>query len=184
MAAAADADPVGEVPLGLTAHLGPPRPTAAVGSRPWWRRHRSALTTTVGVAAALAGVAMTTTPSGNAVYVDARGYHLGANLLREVHPGIYEGGAVVLISRLPSGAITAAGSLDLGGAHAAGSCRMARTTEHCTFEMGGKRSLTADDTLVVAGGRMRWQRRYSDGQELSIDLPTREAVPVPVPLGR
>jgi hypothetical protein len=119
-----------------------------------------------------------------AVYVDAAGYHVGTSLLRTVGTGHYESGGVVLIARPLSGATEAASSMDVAGMHVVGSCHMVQSAEHCSFKLGGGRMLTAEDTLVSTDVEVWWQRRYSDGRGVRIDLRKGAAVPVPILLGR
>ena len=180
----ADAEPVGEVPLGLTAHLGPPRPTAAIGRRSWWRRHRTVVFSVIGVACAVAGVVLNAAPSATAVYVDAAGYHVGTRLLRTVGTGRYDSGGIVLVAHQQSGTTEAASSMDITGVHVVGRCRMGQTAEHCTFTLGDGRLLTADDVLVATDVKVWWQRHYSDGAGVRIDLRKGAAIPVPVLVGR
>lgn len=118
------------------------------------------------------------------MYVDAAGYHIGSILLRAVGTGHYESGAVVLVSHQPSGATEAASSMDMAGVHVVGSCHALHTAEHCIFKMSDGRTLTAEDVLVSTDVQMWWQRHYSDGAGIRIDLRDRAVVPVPILLGR
>ncbi|HEY6378158.1 MAG TPA: hypothetical protein VI316_03155, partial [Candidatus Dormibacteraeota bacterium] len=121
-----------------------------------------------------------TSPADPSVYLDAAGYHVGATTLPEVRGGAFAAGAVVLLARLPTGAVEAAGSLGAGSAHVVGRCSMRGGAERCQFRTGGGAELSADDTLMSARGRTWWQRHYSDGGTTRIDIA--DGVPVPVPL--
>jgi len=136
-----------------------------------------AATALVGLAAAVAGALLGTTPSPVTVGMDAAAYRVGDVTLPARGGGVYSGpeGAVVVQGDV------AAGSTRLRGASALGSCRLAADgrSERCTFLLGG-RHLAAEDRLAGEG----WDRRYDDGATARIALARGRPVPVPFALGR
>jgi len=143
------------------------------------RRFRAggAATTLVGLAAAVAGALLGTTPPPVTVGMDTAAYRVGDVTLPARGGGVYSGpeGAVVVQGDV------AAGSTRLSGASALGSCRLAAggRSERCTFLLGG-RHLVAEDRLAGDG----WDRRYDDGTTARIALVRGRPVPVPFALGR
>ena len=135
-----------------------------------------------GVAAAVAGAAVSAAPGQVTVRATAGAYEIGGSRLTATAPGVYQGagGAAVVIEHA-AGATRAGASAGLDGAHMTGACTLAdgSRTETCAFTLGG-RQLTAVDTW--SGGR--WHRRYDDGRTVDIVVAGGAPVPVPIAVGR
>lgn len=182
-----DRDPqVVPIPLGSTnpVHLARRRVRRPL------RTHGPSLLTTCGLLAAVAGVVLLCLPSPTEAYLDGNAVHIGAMTLTEVGPGAVPGSTVysgeasyVLLERLP-GSPQASASWTAHGVVMSAHCSIhvdhARVVDECSFAAQG---VTSIDVLQLAGSK--WQRTYSDGVRVSIDVPNKgAAVPVPFPLGR
>ena len=136
----------------------------------------------VGVAAAVAGALVSSTPPPVPVRASADEYDVGGARLTASAPGVYEGAGGAAVVIVDAGGVTRAGaSAGLGGEHMTGSCTLVdgARTEMCRFTLAG-RSLSAVDTWTGAG----WRRRYDDGRAVEIPVVGGQPVPVPIAVGR
>ena len=134
-----------------------------------------------GLVAMAAGALLASSPSPVAAGVTANGYQVGNLVLPAQAPGVYSGGAVVIISTPSRGITLSAADGSLGSTAFSGFCTTTRTSEKCSFVLGHT-TYGARDRLVQRGGMEEWLRTYSDGVRTAI--PTLGgAAPVPLPLG-
>ena len=164
-----------------------PRPLLPVGdpgsSRRWVSRRRRSVVRAVAYVAALAstiaGLALTLTPASAAVVMSGDGYRVGDTTLHATSPGRYTGDGALIISAPADGVERAAGDAVVNGRHQDGVCFLAagQRQERCVFSVGDT-SVSAVDTWSGSG----WQRRYDDGQQVTI--PANTMVPVPFAVAR
>lgn len=144
-----------------------------------WRWHEL-----VGLALGMFGLALgaglAVSPAPTAIGLTASGYQVGSLVLPPQGNGLYEDGAVVLLASAHGQAVAAADGY-LGQAAFSGVCRVAGSTEECSFTLAG-RAFTSSDVLSGRPGSLVWLRRYSTGTRVSIPL-LGVAVPAPFPLG-
>jgi hypothetical protein len=133
-----------------------------------------------GTVAAVAGVVLATAEPQVDVTLNAGGYRVGGQLLRERSAGVYEGpgGASLVIERRLGGPVAGASAI-LDGRRMTGSCAPATDGETCRFVLDGT-ALTAADERTSSG----WHRRYADGRTVAIHVTGGPDVPVPFPVGR
>ena len=160
-----------------------------------WRRRGSELVAAAGVALAVAAAVVTVTRPPLSVYLEGDTVHVaGLTLSHPANNGgltfgrLYTGPATLLMVDRPDGVVIASAVTYLEGAMVTGVCTYGPRTaagvaEHCTLRLGG-RAVTCVDTLH-SQAHASWQRRCSDGQLLTVAVPTGgEAIPMPFPLGR
>ena len=139
------------------------------------------LLTVAGMAAAVAGAALTALPSNASVGLDGGGYQVGDVRLAARGQGVYAGPEAALVLVEEAGAARAGASTHVNGERMVSGCRMPAggRSEQCWFQIGG-RTLSAEDRLQGGG----WERRYDDGQRVRIELTSGRPLPVPFPVGR
>jgi hypothetical protein len=139
------------------------------------------LLTVTGMAAALAGAALTALPSTASVGLDGDGYRVGDVRLVARDQGVYAGPEAALVLVEESGSVRAGASTHVNGEPMVSGCKMAAggRSEQCWFRIG-ERTLSAEDRLQGGG----WERRYGDGQRVRIELMSGRPLPVPFPVGR
>jgi hypothetical protein len=135
-----------------------------------------------GMAAALGGAVLGTSPPQITVAMDASGYHLDGQTLAPQGGGAFVGanGAALVIGR-NGGEVHAAASTYLSGRHMVGQCVYVRGSDHesCLFTVGDS-TVTATDSRTSSG----WHRRYADGQQLDLEVTQGGPVPIPFAIGR
>lgn len=155
------------------------------------RRHRSVPLMALAFAASGSGVLLSTSPRSFDAGGDAAGVHIDdMTLAPAAQPKsgttIFTGAATLVIVA-PSPRTERAGAVTTwNGVPTTGRCVLtdgvAVTSEMCEYEMGTAR-LTSTDSYTAA--TRTWHRRYSDGVEITIAVPTgSEVIPIPFPLGR
>jgi hypothetical protein len=143
------------------------------------------------VAAALVAV----TRPDLSVYLEGGAVHIGSTTLE--HPAdngglaegiVYTGAATLLLVDRPDGSVVASGVTFVEGERVTGVCAFGppsadEIAERCVLHLG-LTAVTCHDTLRFdAPGS--WQRRCSDGQDLTVAVPSGTGVvPMPFPLGR
>lgn len=134
-----------------------------------------------GVAAAVAGAWLGSSPAPVGAGLDAGGYHIGSSTLPSRGEGVYAGGEGAVVIRPEGDRTRAAASTRIDGIPMTGVCETdpGGRGERCGFELGG-RSLGATDRLREGG----WDRRYDDGVTVRVPLTGRRPAPVPFALGR
>jgi hypothetical protein len=133
-----------------------------------------------GLAAALAGTALSVIPATATVGLDAHGYRLGSLRLSPAGPGAYSSAQASLVIN-SAGPDTVAGvSSRVRGEPMTGRCVLeaTRTREQCTFAVGSRTSSSVD--FRTSSG---WHRRYSNGRQVEITTEGSDAIPVPFPVG-
>jgi hypothetical protein len=98
---------------------------------------------------------------------------------------VFTGQASVALAVVESGSMRAAAVMTLNGVEATGQCEShvlsTTASETCQFKSGGA-GLTSTATFDF--GSRTWDRRYSDGIEVTIMVPRgSELIPIPFPLG-
>ncbi len=154
------------------------------------RRHRSAPLLALGLVAAAGGVWLST-PSGFQAGRDRAGVHIDDLLLSRVADTvagteIFTGSATLVIKTVAevsrSGAVMAWNGVPTTGRCVLIHATSADTRETCDFTIGATRLTAVDGFDPVT---RTWVRRYDDGREITIDVPTGASlVPIPFPLGR
>jgi hypothetical protein len=139
------------------------------------------LLTVAGMAAAVAGAALTALPSTASAGLDGGGYRVGDVRLVARGQGVYTGPEAALVLVEESGAARAGASTHVNGERMVSGCRMPAggRSEQCWFQIG-ERTLLAEDRLQGGG----WERLYGDGQHVRIELTSGRPLPVPFPVGR
>jgi len=155
------------------------------------RHYRPALLMAFAFAASGCGVWLSISPRTFDAGGDAVGVHIDDMTLTPVaHPesGIRVfTGAATLVIVVPSPHTERAGAVTTwNGIPTTGRCVLtdgaAVTGETCEYDMGITR-LTSVDSFTAA--TRTWHRRYSDGVEITVEVPVGSAViPIPFPLGR
>ncbi len=155
------------------------------------RRHRSAPLFAAALAASCTGAWLSTSPRSFDAGQYATGIHVDdwtLALAAQSAAGtqVFTGAATVAIETTPSGVVRAGAVMTWNGVRTTGRCVLARSAtgagETCVYEIGPTR-LTSKDTYVT--GTRTWSRRYGDGVEIAISVPSGSAlIPVPFPLGR
>ena len=146
-----------------------------------WRRSRwPMLMVGAGLAAALAGGALSVIPGSATVRLDGRGYQLGSLHLASAGPGSYSSQQASLVINSAGPATVAGLSSRVRGEPMTGRCVLeaARSKEQCTFVIGSRTSSSVD--VRTSSG---WHRRYSDGRQVEIRTEGSDAIPVPFPVG-
>jgi len=160
-----------------------------------WRRRRSEVLAGIGLLLAVAAALVTVTRPDLAVYLDNDAVHVGALTLSPaagnggvIDGRLYRGPATLLLIARSDGTVVATAVTVLGGRRATGVCHFGPPTaneiaERCVLDIGGV-SVTCEDSLRFDVPGV-WQRRCSDGQELTVLVPAGAGVvPMPFPLGR
>ena len=144
---------------------------------------------------AVAAAVVTVTRPPLSVYLVGDTVHVGGFALE--HPSdngglnegrLYTGPATLLLIDRPNGAVLASAVTYLEGERVTGVCTFGpatptELTERCTLHLGSVAVTCADALRFEAPGT--WQRKCSDGQVLTISVPTgAEVIPMPFPLGR
>jgi hypothetical protein len=162
-------------------------------SKSWrhgWSRHRGASLTALALAAAGCGVWLSVSPRYFEAGRDGAGVHVGGTLLaRLAQPSagteVFTGQATLVIVTPSPKTMTASAVMTWNGMPTIGRCVLIAggtgSSERCDYTTSATR-LTSIDTFDP---RTRvWHRRYDDGVEILITVPTRCAViPIPFPLG-
>lgn len=158
--------------------LGDPGPSHRWVSR---RRGKTVRITAylLAVLSTVVGLALTLTPASAAVAMSGDSYRIGDTTLHATAPGRYAGDGALIVSAPADGVQRAAGDAVVNGQHQSGVCFLAAAQQHerCVFSVGAT-SVSAVDTWTGSG----WQRRYDDGQQVSI--PANTMAPVPFAVAR
>jgi len=181
------------VPIG---DLRPHRQTRlATGPVLLWRRRGPELLAAVGLLLAVVAVMVTVTRPALAVYLQDDAVHVGDLTL--THPRdngglaegrLYTGAVTLLMVDEADGSVVASSVAYLGKEPVTGVCTFGPPTdtaiaERCLLRIGGA-SVTCRDVLRFATPGS-WERRCSDGQELTVAVPKMaEVIPMPFPLAR
>ncbi|MGD0833675.1 MAG: hypothetical protein ABSA40_04510 [Candidatus Dormibacteria bacterium] len=158
-------------------------------------RHRVELAAVAGLILALIAVLVTVTRPPIAVYLSGDAVHVDGFTLTHA-PGngglttgrLYTGAATMVLTTGPDGSVIASGVTYDKGVEVRAVCALEAPTssevrERCLFHTDGASFACVDVYNLTAPGA--WQRRCSDGQVLSIDVPAgAELIPVPFPVGR
>jgi hypothetical protein len=181
------------VPIGDLRPRRKPRTTPALIRL--WRRRGFELLAVVGLLLAVAAAVVTVTRPPLSVYLEGETVHVaGLTLSHPANNGgltqgrLYTGPATLLMIGRPHGAMVASAVTYLKGERVTGVCDFGPPTatavaERCVLQIGSA-SVTCADALRFAG-QGSWQRRCSDGQVLTVAVPSgAEAIPMPFPLGR
>jgi hypothetical protein len=160
-----------------------------------WRWHSYEILAAGGLLLAVAAAVVTVSRPALAVYLEGDSVHVGSVTLS--HPRdngglaegrLYTGPAALLMVSRPGGAVIASAVTFLAGQKVTGVCTFgppvaAEITESCSLRIGG-RSVTCEDALRFDTPGS-WERTCSDGQRLTVSVPSGAAViPMPFPLGR
>jgi hypothetical protein len=160
-----------------------------------WRRRRAEVIASIGLLLAIAAAVLTVTRPALAVYLEGDTVHVGGLTLS--HPSgnggltegrLYTGAATLLLITHANGSVVASSVTYLGGQRATGVCSFGpptatAVTERCVLHIGAT-SITCDDALRFAAPGS-WRRRCSDGQMLTVAVPSgAEVIPLPFPLDR
>lgn len=161
----------------------------------FWRRRGAELVAASGLLLAVAAAGVTVTRPPVAAYMEGDTVHVGDLTLH--HPAnnggvdvgrLYTGPATLLMVTRADGSVVASSVTFLDGQRVTGVCTFGPPSatlisERCLFEIGGA-SVTCDDTLRFAAPGS-WQRRCSDGQQLTVSVPQgADVIPLPFDLGR
>jgi len=181
------------VPIGDLRPRRKPRTTPALIRL--WRRRGFELLAVVGLLLAVAAAVVTVTRPPLSVYLEGETVHVaGLTLSHPANNGgltqgrLYTGPATLLMIGRPHGAMVASAVTYLKGERVTGVCDFGPPTatavaERCVLQIGSA-SVTCADALRFAE-QGSWQRRCSDGQVLTVAVPSgAEAIPMPFPLGR
>jgi hypothetical protein len=155
------------------------------------RRQRTASLLAFALIAAGSGVWLSTSPRSFDAGNDAAGVHIGDILLTPVAQStsglhVFTGAAALAIATASDGTMRAGAVMTWNGVSTTARCELrpgdAGAEETCHYDMGPIR-LTSTDSYAA---RMRtWRRRYGDGVEITITVPSGTAlIPIPFPLGR
>jgi hypothetical protein len=175
------------IPLG---GLTPVRRRSSVVLRRFRRHQSTALLALAGVAIACA-VWLSMTSRSFTVEMTASGLRVDEVVLTASTPRfvgglrVFTGPASVALTAGESGSMRAAAVMTFNGVKTTGQCEShvsSRTaSEACQFKGGGA-GLTSTATFDFRS--RTWDRRYSDGIEVTIMVPTgSELIPIPFPLG-
>lgn len=174
------------VPLGGLAPVH--RPSTAW--RRGWLRHRSASLVALALAAAGCGVWLSLTPRYFEAGRDSAGVQVGGTLLaRMAQPAVstevFTGQATLVIVTTSPKTLTGSAVMTWDGIPTIGRCVLiaanSGTSERCDYTTGATR-FTSTDTFDPR--TRNWDRRYDDGVEIVITVPSHCAViPIPFPLG-
>jgi hypothetical protein len=154
----------------------------------WWRRNTVNIFTALGMGAAAAGAILSSTQPAVPVYQSGNFVHVADTVLHPAGSNLFVGNAAFVTAKLPSGQVRAAASTLVRGKNVSGFCQMSfisatQVEESCSFVIGN-RTVSADDQLDTAKGGV-WHRRYGDGQEVSIQVPSNGSViPIPFAIGK
>jgi hypothetical protein len=135
----------------------------------------------LGLMAMAAGALLAASPAPTAAGLTPAGYRVGDLVLPAKSPGVYSGGAVVIISSPSDGTTLSAADGLIGPSAFSGFCSTTATSEQCSFLLG-KTTYQAVDRLTGRRGARAWTRTYSNGVKVQIPLLSSDA-PVPLPLG-
>ena len=99
---------------------------------------------------------------------------------------MFIGAAALAIATTRAGTERAGAVMSWNGVPTTARCVLRRTdagaAEVCDYHIGATRLSSTDD---YAASARTWHRRYSDGMEIAITVPTGAAlIPIPFPLGR
>ena len=154
-------------------------------------RHRAAPLMALALAAAGGGVWLSTSARSYDAGEDGRGVHVDTITLEPEAQSlagirVFTGAATLVIAVTLPGIVRAGAVTIWNGAAATGRCVLvnsaASVRETCQFHIGTSQ-FTSTDTFAV--GTKTWHRRYSDGVEITMTVPTGSTViPIPFPLGR
>jgi len=160
-----------------------------------WRRRGPDAVAALGLLLAAAAVLITVTRPPLGVYLQDGSVEVaGMTLLHPADNGglqsglLYDGPATLLLVPQPDGSMVAAGVTYLDGSEVTGVCHLgpptrAEVTERCQLRIGSA-AVSCEDVLSF-DGQGDWERRCSDGQQLSVSVPPGATViPMPFPLGR
>jgi len=155
------------------------------------RRHHTAPLLALAVMAAASGVWLSTSPRSFEAGHDATGVHMDDMTLTPVTHSTPEmqmfiGAAALAIATTRAGTERAGAVMSWNGVPTTARCVLRRTdagaAEVCDYHIGATRLSSTDD---YAASARTWHRRYSDGMEIAITVPTGAAlIPIPFPLGR
>jgi len=156
-----------------------------------WRRHQAGALAVLALTAAGMGVWLSTSPRGHVVSMNAGGVRVDDIVLARVASPpdagfqLFTGVATLALNPAGPGIMRGGAVMSWNGHATTGRC-VVRTTRHataeaCEFSIGTAR-LTAADTFDHASSS--WHRRYSDGVEIAIAVPSGSAlIPMPFPVG-
>jgi hypothetical protein len=175
-----------------------PLGTFAPAHRPARRRTRHApdvrrIAAGAGVLAFITGITLIGWPEPAGVYLAGGSVHVGAMTLTDAGPSpsarirVYQGSATYVLLERGDGSAEASAAWFVDHRTWGGRCALrsnaSRLVEECWFETA-QGSVTSLDVLDPADG-LGWQRTYSDGAHVVINVPPGGAVvPVAFPIGR
>ncbi len=151
----------------------------------WWRGQGSRVAMVIGIASAIFGAWLAQSASQVPVYARSGTVWVGNHALTPTGGGEYDGDAAAVMVQVSPTVIRAGASANVNGSRSLGLCLM---TEHSASDMDEACSFMLAGKVVGSTDHFNgqsWARRYSDGREVTIPVPSGGSViPVPFPVGR